>query len=125
MSYGTDISCVEDICPDLRQSSDSTALVQCVVHLWMTRRGSLWYAPSRGVDLQDWLGSGVPDHVIEGRLRAEALRDERVADCRVSVSRSRNGSAINVVAKISGKGSNEVYDLTLSVSELSYEVITA
>lgn len=84
---GTDISCVDDVDPNLTPVSGRLALAQAVARRWITDPGDLFYAPDYGAGLRRYL-SGATDNVgtLAARLEAEARKDERVEACKVDVT---------------------------------------
>jgi hypothetical protein len=89
--YGVDISCAEDL-DDLASEVDINsplAVAQAIVRRWLTDAGTLIDDPDYGLYAGKFLNRGTPvAHLasIAGRLELEALEDDRVESCSVSVS---------------------------------------
>jgi hypothetical protein len=121
--YGTDFAGVEDLDAGLSVVSGGTGLMQAVSRRWITSAGELFYAPDYGEDLHQWIGANVITGRIEARLEAEALKDERVKSCSVSVEYVPEEKLFRVKAAVTGKNSDS-YRLTLDVSEVTVALLT-
>lgn len=84
---GTDISCVDDVDPNLTPVSGRLALAQAIARRWITDPGELFYAPDYGAGLRSYLNAAIDSPgAIAARLEAEARKDERVEACKVDVT---------------------------------------
>lgn len=85
---GTDLSCVFDLDPTMREVSGRTCLAQAMARRLTTPRGRLIYDPQYGTDLNAYLLADVgPGDIakIGAAVQAECLKDERVLACTASV----------------------------------------
>ncbi len=116
--YGADISCVADLAEDMGEVSGRRALAEALVRAITTPRGSLADALERGIDLRSYLNRGVTrDELlsIEGTVRAEWRKDDRVAAVDVTVTFSANTKTLRGrgrITPVAGDGFDLVFALT-------------
>lgn len=130
--YGSDISCVDDIDPDLSTVSGSTALLQAVARRWDTPPvpfgGGLFYDPDYGYGIRRHINAVARPEQIEAGLEAEALKDERVRACPLRVELlerdddERRRPPIRVTASVVG-ADGTTYPLTLDVSSVTVALL--
>lgn len=96
--YGSTWVGIDDLTPTLKSCTGPVAVVYAVCRRWRSKEGGLWFDPSHGEDVLEALnGVPVPSR-IASRLRAQALMDERVADCRVAVVVNQDAKSVRVDA---------------------------
>lgn len=84
---GEDWGGVADIDPHLSDVTGRRALLECVARRWWDLAGSLFYDRGYGKGLAAYLSAVVQSpSTIEAALEDEALKDERVQACSVSVT---------------------------------------
>ncbi len=99
--YGSDISCVSDLDPTMRElaGDDPTVVVEAVVRRLDCPRGALRDDLSYGIDLRGALNRGTTATdaaSLASRISGEVLADDRVASARVTVTPSSTGSELSV-----------------------------
>lgn len=85
----SDVSTFPALDPFFRPLSEGEAVAQCIMRRCMTPRGKLSFHPDEGDDLRELLNGVVDLALLEqmkARIRAQALRDERVVDASAEVS---------------------------------------
>lgn len=115
-----------------RYATGKTLLAQAMVNRLSTRRGTLsprLTSGAYGLDITDWVGS-VSDDVAEASLpemiRAELLKDDRVADVSVSLARAAvNGGLVSFTISIyvTALDPGSSFQLTLGVSAVGLDVL--
>jgi hypothetical protein len=118
--YGTDFACVEDLDAKLSLASGPRMVAEAVVRRLSTPRGGLWYDPAYGTDLRGYLNGASSRFRVASDVEREALKDERVAAAAASVTRS--ASTLSVAIELTLE-TGVTFDLTLSVSELTVELV--
>lgn len=115
MAYdlGSDIGCITGVDWSLTTVSGRKALAQAIARRWITEPGDLVYDEDYGYGIFSFISGAVQSPgVIAAGLRAEALKDERVEDCQVTVSFV--GDALSISGKLTDAAGP--FDLTLSLS---------
>lgn len=116
-AYGADFDCLEDIDTALSDAPDDvTALVQAIYRRLTTRRGKLWYAPTYGIDVHDYVldTASVGQMTIE--IQTEIEKDERVKRCRATLV--QNGARVAGTIAVSGIA-GQSFTLTLSIDRVT------
>lgn len=93
--YGSDFSAVGDLDPYLTfldGDSEPQGLTEALARRFDTPRGGLFYDPSYGLALSQFLLDCVDPSVAEQAIVAEALKDERVARCKCLITINPDGS---------------------------------
>lgn len=83
VDFGTDLSCTDDLDETMKEISGQDVLAQAIYRRLTTPRGQLIDDPDYGIDVRSFLSRGVDAgklHEIEGTIRQEVLKDERVAN---------------------------------------------
>ena len=85
--FGTDFNCVFDVDANLTVVSGRLVLAQAVVRRWLCNPGTLFYSKTYGAGLLGYL-SGPLDNAdeIASRCEDQALQDDRVQACTVTVT---------------------------------------
>lgn len=110
-NYGVDVGTFftnedgePDITPTFRLISQRRVVVESVLRLWSTQRGTLITDESAGDDLADWLNAGLDTsglRALESVLESAATRDERVSTCTVDASFAADAeNTVRLVATI-------------------------
>jgi hypothetical protein len=86
-----DLSCADDLDPNLRAISGGRAVAEAVYRELVTPMGRYWWDNTRGLGLAKWLNVAQSPGMtgqIEGQIEACALNDERVdaADASVDIT---------------------------------------
>ena len=128
MSYGTDISCVDDFDAQLTLADDNLALAQAIARRLITPRGAgiLWGDREYGTDVRRWIGTCDPVAqlpTISAAVRAEALKDERVNDCIVEVTFDEDLSTISIKFLIQPYPANSPFEFTLAIDAVTVEIL--
>lgn len=125
LGYGTSVWCGDKLRTG-RLVSGSRAVAQSLYRRFTTPRGTLRgsdTAATFGYDLAGLVGSVGTDAAvaaIPAIVRAEALKDERVARCTVASSSSQDSAglvAITLTLDVALANSSEVFSLSLSVTD--------
>jgi hypothetical protein len=106
-----------------KMASGFRVVAEAIVRRWMTPRGGLIDDPNYGFDLTDGLSDDL-DKAGLARMAnsasAEALKDERVSACDVTILLSAAG-VFTVVGKVTtGQGP---FRMVVSVSQVSVELL--
>jgi hypothetical protein len=118
---GIDLAGVDDLTPDLAIVGGRRALIQSIARRLITPRGGLFYDPSYGFDLRQFL-SGVtsaPSAIAAGVV-AEAEKDARVEQATAVVTFT--GDTLTVRLSIADGGGP--FPLTLSVSKVTVTILS-
>lgn len=116
--YGADMSCVADLAEDMGEGSGRRALAESLIRAITTPRGSLADALERGIDLRSYLHRGTTRAEllsIEGLVRAEWRKDDRVAAVDVAVTFSASTKTLHGrgrVTPVAGDAFELVFALT-------------
>jgi hypothetical protein len=123
VDFGTDLSCVSDLTPNMAEVSGNTVLAQAIARRLITPRGRLIDDPNYGYDLSAFLNADLgPGDVgkITANVYAECLKDERVLDAQVSVSLALNVLTVTVTLSTA----NGPFTLVLSISSVTTSLLT-
>jgi hypothetical protein len=117
---GSDFACVMDLDPNLTVVSGRLALGQAVARRWLTIPGTLWYDRTYGAGLLAAINGAVQStESWSSILETEALKDERVLECTVSVSFANE--TLTVLGRL--VDAEGPFDLTVAVGALSIDVL--
>ena len=128
LGYGSDLSCILDLTPDAAEVDPHsyTAIGQAVLRRLITARGTLPDDPHYGIDVRGMLNRGIPLSQLrdlQGQIRGEVMKDDRVADVVVSVTMPEQ-RALTVVLTITPEPTNLIpFELTLALTPDAVEVI--
>lgn len=129
--YGTDTFCTDSLKPG-RLVRGPALVAQAIYRRFITPRGTLRGGPEElayGFDLAGYVGAVGYDtavNAIPAICRAEAMKDERVADVVVNVSRTfATDGTITLLVDIRGTLANEsgTFALTLAVDAVTVELV--
>lgn len=96
---------VSDLDPLFRLDDTGRVVVEDVWRGWLTERGTLSWAPGVGGGLMAELNAKQTDAtlaLIQARLEAEALEDDRVASCTVKVTSENRELSVEGNIELSG-----------------------
>lgn len=104
-------------------ASGNRAIVEAIARRWQTPRGGLVDDPNYGYDLSDFVGDdlNIADvGLIAQMASAEAVKDERVQSCEVTVKRFPNGTM-----EVTGVGRSAIgpFRLVVGVSQVSVSLL--
>jgi hypothetical protein len=129
--YGRDTWCLDSLQPG-RIVSGRTLVAQALYRRWTTPRGTLRGKGEEsvyGIDVVGIFGSMALPAVLAalpGRMRAEALKDDRVLDVRVTLSSTTDSAGLTTVvasAQVTLADDAESFTLTLSITDTTVELI--
>jgi len=120
---GDDLSGHDDLDASLAPATGRRALAQAIARRLSTRRGGLFYAPHYGYDLKRFIGTTVQPAIIQAGAEAECLKDERVFDARVTVTRQlQQSGAESLEIDIRLVDDEGPFDFTISTDGLSTSI---
>lgn len=101
LGYGVDISCVSDISPRMDEVDAFTVegLSQALIRRQDCPRGALPDDPDYGIDVRGACNVGMTAgdvRALQGRIRNELKKDDRVADALVVVTPSPTGGTLSI-----------------------------
>jgi len=116
---GEDIGGVDDIDWNMSFASGRRCLAEAIARRWLDLAGSLFYAPDYGKGLAAYLSASVAESEIAGDLEEEALKDERVRD--VSVTVTRTGEELRINARLTD--ADGPFDFTVFAGALDARLV--
>lgn len=122
---GVDISCVDDLSPNMLEVTGRLLLAQAIARRYMTPRGRLIDDPNYGFDLTQYVNDDLSQADIariQAGAQAEAEKDERVESANVTINLSTAGIMIVTVVLVDSQGP---FTLVLSVNSVSIQVLKA
>lgn len=99
LGYGSDISCTDDLDPDMREVEGLEVLVQALLRRQDCPRGALPDDPSYGISLSEYLNEGTTDadiRALASKIRGELRKDDRVDVVVVTVTPNADGSRLRI-----------------------------
>jgi hypothetical protein len=124
-AYGTDLSCIDDLTPNLDEVSGRTVGLQAALRRLTTGRGMVLDCPNDGIDLRDFL-SGELTEQTKARMRAiiesELVKDERFFSATVTAMtfvQALKSMRVRILL-IDADGP---FTLTLAVSDVSIDIL--
>ena len=127
--FGRDIWC-DDSLRTGRMATGSRLVAQGAYHRLITPRGTLRGGDDEadfGLDLAGIVGSVTSDadaRRLEGMVRGEIRKDERIASVSVVVTRTVTGAEVSLRVDIAAETDSGPFDLVLGVSLVSVEVLS-
>jgi len=109
-----------DLDPTFAPVSPRRAIAERVCRRWFTTPGTIAYAINDGENLRTWLSAGATDKQIarlEGRLVAEAEKDEGVVSASVDVALNTQTQTLTVAGTLTD--ADGPFDLTLSIDAVT------
>lgn len=110
-----------DVDFDLTENLNGQSVYLRAIFLRLTtRRGGLWYDPSYGLHVGEYLLSTATDSEIRQEVSAECLKDERTANALVKVdrTRTREGDAMTITVQLQ-TNYGQTYTMTLGINDAS------
>lgn len=124
IDYGFDTSCTTDLTPG-HTVTDARLVAEAMFRRVTTRRGSVIDAPNDGIDLRDFIqseGTTAELAAVEGQVRAECYKDDRVLEGTLSVEATFVAGDLRV--RIRGLTSNrDEFELVALASELTVQLL--
>lgn len=126
IALGIDIGGVDDIDPTLNFVDEQTAAAQSVMTTLLHDPGVLWWSPSTGKDIRDYLHKPFDPEAIERDVIRQAQADERVTAATCTATERIEGSqrVFDLAVTLTLENNAGDVDFTLSVSEAG-EVLNA
>lgn len=118
-NFGTDVSTVPDLWADMRVTSGTRLVSECVYNRYRTPRGSLKDDLNCGYDLSQLLDDDINTSdlgSITAKVQAEAVKDERVQSCAANVTLDASGDLTVTIACTTALGP---FSLVLGVSSVT------
>lgn len=126
--HGVDFAGVDDVDASMSQTDGRQGLAEALGRRLSTR--SLWYDDDYGYDLRRFIGTSTPAPIIESGAEDECLKEERVRDIAVVVTRTTTATgndALQVDITITDDQGPFDYTLLLGpdpeTSEMTVEII--
>jgi hypothetical protein len=99
--YGTDLKCTIDVTEDLQETDPNSpeGIGEAIFRAWTTDRGENPDDPDYGRNVKRLLNRGMTRDELRaeaGLLRAEAEKDDRVADCVVTITQTDGGRSLRI-----------------------------
>lgn len=121
--YGTDLSCVTDLDPDLAEvdPASTTAIAQALLRRLITPRGSLPDDPDYGYDLRGLLNRGVTANdlrSITSQARNECRKDDRVTDVDIDATFTLGASQLDVSITVTpADPATDTFSFTFAITD--------
>lgn len=120
-SFGQDFTASPDL--RLQLHSGLANLREALIRRLQTRRGGLWYDPTYGTDLREWLNENLTPATLYGLQRSIALelqKDPRVlrADATTIQVATRH-----VMIRVDVETTEGPFNLILNITDLSVEAL--
>jgi hypothetical protein len=101
LGYGADLSCWNDVSPMLEEVDPNSVMgiAQAQFRRLTTARGRLAYDPDYGYDVRALANAAITRGEVvaqAGMIRAECLKDDRIAECTVTLQATRRGDRIAI-----------------------------
>lgn len=128
VSLGKDISCTKTLRTG-RYAKGPRIVAEALYRRFTTRRGLLRGGEAEqnyGLDLTELVGSSTSTKdaaSLEGKVRGEASKDERIQTLDVSVLPTKVGPAVSFAIRIDGTTGEGPFTLELGVSAVSVELV--
>lgn len=128
--FGVDVSCLDQL-ETGRLVRGVELVAQAAYRRLTTPRGTLRGsadAVAYGVDLAGYVGAIGYDasvRALDGIIRNELLKDDRIADVRSTIAKTTSGPATTLVVEVFAVlyNASETFTLTLSVSDVSAQLL--
>ncbi len=116
-ALGFDLSCFDELSPNLSMVSGMECLVQALAR---RLRSYLWYDPAYGIPLDEYLNADMTVAQIDSlasAVQSQLLQDERVASVRVVGSRTGELADVSLSLSITGVAiTGQAFSLTGQLS---------
>lgn len=121
--HGVDYACVTDLDPSLTLRDTRVTLGESCARRIITPRGGLFYDRDYGNCVRRFLhASGFSANQIARFVEAEILKDERVNAVAADVEFDTQTETLTIRIRVKPV-TNEIFDLTLSVDDLTVELL--
>ena len=121
VDYGVDIYCLDDLDPGFALITGRQVLAQDIYHGWTTQKGTLVYDADWGEDVSLLLSEVMSPQTIaswQGRLAAQAERDDRVQTAAAAISFNEATQTATIVGQITPLVGGP-FKMVMQVSQLS------
>lgn len=123
MNFGSDLSCFDDITPNLAFTSEQTALAQAIGRRLITPRGSLWEDQDYGTDVRQWLQAPSPTAArIAAAVETEVLKEPRVESVTAAVTWTEATRQLRIDLAMVASDETE-FSLTVLVDNLTVQLL--
>lgn len=121
--HGYDIAGILDLSTDLRVIHGREALLHAIARRLTTPRGALFYDPSYGHDVRQYVNAPAQRAgLIESQVSLECLKDERVLDAEVDVE-TTDEFGEGLILRLTITDSLGPFRFTLQASALTVELL--
>lgn len=126
--FGTDVSCTNSLLTG-RLVSGQRLVAEALYRRYITPRGTLRGGEDEanyGLDLTELVGSvaTVSDAAaLEGRIRAEGLKDERVETIDVTVTAASSGASVSFNVLIEATTADGPFTLQIAASAVTVDLL--
>ncbi len=114
--YGIDVGGVDDIDLSLSIVDSRELLATHLARRLLSLPGSSPFDPEFGGNLRVFLQGSKSNTQIENHVNYHCILDERVSECKSSVTRSKDGDVVTIGITISPYLESGSYDFTLDLS---------
>ena len=123
--FGTDLSALPDLSWTIKTGKDN--LAEAIARRLITPLGGLFYDPTYGLDLRQYIGETLTDEVryeIETLMAAECEKDERILSAVATIIEA-SPQLRSIQIELALETADEPYRLILSISDVTVEVLRA
>lgn len=123
--FGTDLSALPDLSWTLK--SGQVNLAEAIARRLITPPGGLFYDPTYGLDLRQYIGEALTDEVryeIETLVAAECEKDERILSAVATIIEAPP-QLRSIQIELALETADGPYRLILSISNVTVEVLRA
>jgi len=123
--FGTDLSALPDLSWTIKGGKNN--LAEAIARRLITPLGGLFYDPTYGLDLRQYIGETLTDEVhyeIETLVAAECEKDERILSAVATIIEA-SPQLRSIQIELALETADEPYRLILSISDVKVEVLRA
>jgi len=123
--FGTDLSALPDLSWTIKGGKNN--LAEAIARRLITPLGGLFYDPTYGLDLRQYIGETLTDEVryeIETLVAAECEKDERILSAVATIIEA-SPQLRSIQIELALETADEPYRLILSISDVTVEVLRA
>jgi len=123
--FGTDLSALPDLSWTIKGGKNN--LAEAIARRLITPLGGLFYDPTYGLDLRQYIGETLTDEVryeIETLMAAECEKDERILSAVATIIEA-SPQLRSIQIELALETADEPYRLILSISDVTVEVLRA
>lgn len=129
MGFGSDFSAFDDLDANLTflegDKNETLAFVQAIARRFITPRNGDPWDPAYGLDLRSFLSESYNASDVALMISAEARKDERVQDCKATITVANAGAADEAwtVSIVCSATNGAVFQFTLDVSQVTVTLL--